>query len=32
VLTRPYDDQPAFSAYADPPPFDSGAYRTFCGT
>jgi len=32
VLSRPYDDQPAFAAYADPPPFDSGAYRTFCGT
>ncbi len=32
VLSSPYDDQPAFAAYADPPPFDSGAYRTFCGT
>ena len=32
VLSSPYEDQPAFAAYADPPPFDSGAYRTFCGT
>ena len=32
VLSKPYDDQPEFAAYADPPPFDSGTYRTFCGT
>ncbi len=32
VLSSPYDDQPEFASYADPPPFDSGTYRTFCGT
>ena len=32
VLSKPYDDQPEFASYADPPPFDSGTYRTFCGT
>ena len=32
VLSNPYDDQPEFASYADPPPFDSGTYRTFCGT
>ncbi|WP_237480565.1 protein adenylyltransferase SelO [Lichenibacterium dinghuense] len=32
VLSRPFDDQPEYAAYADPPAFDTGAYRTFCGT
>ena len=32
VLSNPYDDQPEFASYADPPPFDSGTYKTFCGT
>ncbi len=32
VLSRPYDDQQDAAAYADPPPFDSGTYKTFCGT
>ena len=32
VLQHPYDDQPDAAAYADPPPFDSGTYKTFCGT
>jgi len=32
VLSRPYADQPAFAAYADPPPPEQGIYRTFCGT
>jgi serine/tyrosine/threonine adenylyltransferase len=32
VLSRPYEDQPDFAAYAEPPPPSWGAYRTFCGT
>ena len=32
VLSHPYDDQPDFAPYADPPPFDTGTYKTFCGT
>src|SRR5262245_12505449 len=32
VLSRPYEDQPAFAAYADPPGPDQRVYRTFCGT
>jgi serine/tyrosine/threonine adenylyltransferase len=32
VLSRPYEDQPAFAAHAEPPPPGWGAYRTFCGT
>lgn len=32
VLSAPYDDQPSFSAYAEPPPADQRIYRTFCGT
>ena len=31
VLSAPYDEQPAFAAYADPPP-ERIKYRTFCGT
>ena len=32
VLQNPYDDQPAFAHYADPPGDDFTGYRTFCGT
>jgi uncharacterized protein YdiU (UPF0061 family) len=32
VLSTPYEDQPAFERYAEPPPPDQGVYRTFCGT
>ncbi len=32
VLSAPYDDQPGRNSYAEPPPFDAGVYRTFCGT
>ena len=32
ILANPYDSQPEFAAYAEPPSFDTSAYRTFCGT
>jgi serine/tyrosine/threonine adenylyltransferase len=32
VLSRPYDDQPALSGYADPPRHDQRVLQTFCGT
>ena len=32
VLARPYDDQPEFAAYADPPKPDQIVRQTFCGT
>jgi uncharacterized protein YdiU (UPF0061 family) len=32
VLARPYDDQPCFKAYAEPPLADERVLRTFCGT
>jgi uncharacterized protein YdiU (UPF0061 family) len=32
VLSRPYEDEPAFAAYADPPGPEQRVYRTFCGT
>ncbi len=32
VLSRPYEDQPAFAAYADPPRTEERVLRTFCGT
>ncbi len=32
VLSRPYEDQPAFAAYAEPPGPEQRVYRTFCGT
>jgi uncharacterized protein YdiU (UPF0061 family) len=32
VLARPYDDQPDYAAYADPPLPDQRVLRTFCGT
>jgi len=32
VLSKPYDDQPAFAAYADPPQPHERVSQTFCGT
>jgi uncharacterized protein YdiU (UPF0061 family) len=32
VLCAPYEDQPAFSRYADPPRPDQVVHQTFCGT
>ncbi len=32
VLSRPYEDQPAFAEYANPPQADERVFRTFCGT
>jgi uncharacterized protein YdiU (UPF0061 family) len=32
VLSNPYEDQPAFAHYAEPPPPSLGTYQTFCGT
>lgn len=32
VLSNPYQDQPEFAAYADPPMPDQRVLRTFCGT
>ena len=32
VLSRPYEDQPAFRRYADPPRPDQIVRQTFCGT
>ncbi len=32
VLSRPYEDQAAFAAYADPPRAEERVYQTFCGT
>jgi len=32
VLAKPYDDQPAFAAYAEPPQQDERVLQTFCGT
>jgi uncharacterized protein YdiU (UPF0061 family) len=32
VLSRPYDDQPGSSRYAEPPEGGGVGYRTFCGT
>jgi len=32
VLAKPYEDQPEFSAYADPPEPDQRVLQTFCGT
>src|SRR5688500_9296236 len=29
ILSRPFDDQPAFAAFAEPPPEGQGHYRTF---
>ena len=32
VLSKPYEDQPAFAHYADPPEPHERVYQTFCGT
>ena len=32
VLSRPYDDQPAYARYAEAPEGGGSGYRTFCGT
>ena len=32
VLARPYEDQPDFAAYADPPKPEERVCQTFCGT
>lgn len=32
VLSRPYDDQPAYAHYAEAPEGGGAGYRTFCGT
>jgi serine/tyrosine/threonine adenylyltransferase len=32
VLSRPFDDQPEFARFAEPPPEGRGCYQTFCGT
>ncbi|MBK5910599.1 hypothetical protein CCR85_03715 [Rhodothalassium salexigens] len=32
VFSRPYDDQPAFAAYAEPPEPHEVVQQTFCGT
>lgn len=32
VLARPYDDQPEYAPYAEPPKPDQIVHQTFCGT
>ena len=32
VLSKPFDDQPAFASYAEPPQPDERVLQTFCGT
>jgi uncharacterized protein YdiU (UPF0061 family) len=32
ILAHPFDDQPEFSAFAEPPAEKNEGYRTFCGT
>jgi uncharacterized protein YdiU (UPF0061 family) len=32
VLSRPYEEQSAYSAYAEPPPPEQRVLQTFCGT
>jgi uncharacterized protein YdiU (UPF0061 family) len=32
VLAKPFEDQPAFAAYADPPLPEQRVLQTFCGT
>ena len=32
VLSMPYEDQPAFGCYVDPPRPDQVVHQTFCGT
>jgi uncharacterized protein YdiU (UPF0061 family) len=32
VLSAPFDEQPDFARYADPPRPDQVVHQTFCGT
>ena len=32
VLSKPYDDQPEFAEYAEPPEPHQRVHQTFCGT
>ena len=32
VLARPYEDQPEFATYAEPPQMHERVLATFCGT
>jgi uncharacterized protein YdiU (UPF0061 family) len=32
VLSRPYEEQPAFAAYMEPPKPEERVLQTFCGT
>jgi uncharacterized protein YdiU (UPF0061 family) len=32
ILSRPYEDQPDFADYANPPQTDERVFQTFCGT
>jgi uncharacterized protein YdiU (UPF0061 family) len=32
ILSRPFDDQPEFAAFAEPAPESQDRYQTFCGT
>ena len=32
IVSHPFDEQPAFAAFAEPAPPGHGCYRTFCGT
>ena len=32
ALSKPYDDQPGFMAFTDPPQPEEVVHRTFCGT
>ncbi len=32
VLAKPFDDQPTFTAYAEPPQPEQRVLQTFCGT
>ena len=32
VLMRPYDEQPGYARYAEPPAKEQRVLRTFCGT
>jgi uncharacterized protein YdiU (UPF0061 family) len=32
VLSKPFEDQPTFAAYADPPLPEQRVLQTFCGT
>jgi uncharacterized protein YdiU (UPF0061 family) len=32
AVTRPFEQRPGLTRYAEPAPLDFGAYQTFCGT